>query len=399
MPQEAGPLSLGSVDILDPKGGANQSGLRDTNARVVLSIIRRYGAMPSAEIARRSGLSAQTVSNITRALESDGLLLRRAAIKGKVGKPSVPVALNARGVHALGLNIGRRSAELVLVDFLGTQIETVTTTYPYPTIEGVFAFLQNGIGEIFSKHPGKRASVTGIGIARPDRLWDWLEVVHAPEDAMRKWKDIDIGAAVFAQTGFEAVVENDATSACVAEHLLGRRDEASDFAYIFMGAFIGGGLVLNGKVFSGRTGKAAPLGPMPVADGQGGTTELLNIASLHVLESMLRAGGVDPMRLRQNPEDWGFAEPHLTAWIEQTSQSLAIAAATIVSVVEVEAILIDGAMPRDACTRLTEATARALDALDLTMIERPAVEQARVGKNARSLGAALLPIHARFFVG
>ncbi|NNE87106.1 MAG: ROK family transcriptional regulator [Silicimonas sp.] len=391
-------MSLGDVEIIDPEGGANQSGLRDQNARLVLSYIRRHGAMPSAEIARRSGLSAQTVSNITRALEADGLLLRREAIKGKVGKPSVPVALNPRGVHALGLSIGRRSAELVLIDFLGTQLETVSTTYPYPTIEDVFAFLRRGMDQIFAKHPRVRASVTGIGVARPSKLWQWLEVVHAPEEAMRKWQDLNIIAAISERTGFEAFAENDATSACVAEHLLGHGDTYSDFAYIFMGAFIGGGLVLNGKVFSGRTGNAASFGPMPVSDGKGGTTELLNVASLHVLESMLSKAGIDPMRLRQNPDDWSFCEPHLSAWIAQTSQSLAIASAAIVTVVEVEAILIDGAMPKEVTERLTQLTSEAFENLELTLIERPLIAQARVGKNARSLGAALLPIHSRYFL-
>lgn len=391
-------MSLINVEIVDPEGGANQSGLRDKNARVVLTLVRRHGAMSSAEIARRSGLSAQTVSNITRSLAADGLLVRRKAIKGKVGKPSVPVALNARGVHALGLSIGRRSAELVLIDFLGTQIETVSTTYPYPTIEDVFAFLRQGMNKIFSLHPGVDATVTGIGIARPSNLWDWLEVVHAPEDAMRKWKDVDIAQAVRDRTGFDAFVGNDATSACVAEHLLGRGESFSDFAYIFMGAFVGGGLVLNGKVFPGRTGNAAAFGPMPIPDSQGGTTELLNVASLHVLEDMLSNADIDPTRLRQSPDDWSFAEPLVTQWISQTSKPLALAAACIVSVVEVEAILIDGAMPKEVCARLTKLTAGALDTLDVRMIERPIIEQAQVGKNARSLGAALLPIHSRYFL-
>ena len=62
--------------IRDPLGGANQSGMRDHNERLVLSLILRHGALPSAEIARRSNLSAQTVSIIIRALERDGLLLR-----------------------------------------------------------------------------------------------------------------------------------------------------------------------------------------------------------------------------------------------------------------------------------------------------------------------------------
>ena len=385
--------------ITDPTGAANQSGLRDQNARIVLSLIRRNGAMPSAEIARKSGLSAQTVSNITRALEADGLVQRgkATATKGKVGKPSVPVMLNPDGVHALGLSLGRRSAELVLVDFLGQQLETVSTAYAYPIIEDVFQFLQDGIAKIFSRHPSAQATTTGIGIAQPSQIWNWLEVVQAPEEAMRKWRDLDLRSAVSEQSGLDVFIQNDATSACVAEHLLRRGAEFANFAYIFLGAFIGGGLVLNGKVVSGRTGNAASLGPMPVSDTKGGTTELLNVAGLHVLETKLRNDGIDPMQLRRSPEDWSFCLSQLEDWISTTSAHLAIAAASITSVVEVDAVLIDGAIPKDARARLTHKTQQAFKALDLTLIERPKIGSGLVGRNARSVGAALLPIHSRYF--
>ena len=391
-------MSVTDAHILDPEGATNQSGLRDQNARVVLSYVRRHESIPSAEIARRSGLSAQTVSNITRALEADGLLMRCPAVKGKVGKPSVPVSLNPNGVHALGLSIGRRSAELVLIDFCGRQLETISTTYRYPVIDEVFGFLQASMKEIFTKHPKIRKSVTGIGVAMPAKIWNWLEVVHAPEDVMRKWQDLDVRSEIAAQTGLDTFVENDATSACVAEQLLGRGNAFSDFAYIFVGAFIGGGLVLNSKVFTGRTGNAAALGPMPVPDGKGGTTELLNLASLHVLESMLQRDGLDPVDLRRSPDDWSFCRAQLEEWYKVTSHNLAIASATLVSVIEVEAILIDGAMPDSVCERLVSATREALASLDFVLIDRPEILRASVGKTARSSGAALLPIHARYFL-
>ncbi len=384
--------------IIDPKGATNQSGLRDQNARVVLSFLRRHGEMPSAEIARRSGLSAQTVSNIVRALEGDGLLRRGKAIKGKVGKPSVPMALNPDGVMSLGLNIGRRSAELVLVDFHGHPLETLQTTYAYPVVAEVFAFLQSGIEELARQHPEAPALLTGVGVARPNKLWEWLEIVNAPEEAMRKWRDLEIGAEIKARTGLDGFVENDMTAACVAEHLLGRGAEFTDFAYIFMGAFVGGGLVLDGKVVSGRTGFAAALGPLPVPDGKGGTRQLLNTASLYLLEEALADAGEEPDALRKNPADWSAFSDLVTPWLEVTSRHLAIAATSIASVVEVEAILIDGAMPADLRARLTAQTAKAMAGLDLTGLVAPRVEVASVGRRARSIGAALLPIHARYFL-
>ena len=67
----------GAAAVFDHARGTNQSGMRLYNERLVLSLIRRHGSLPKAEIARLTGLSAQTVSVIIRQLESDGLLLRR----------------------------------------------------------------------------------------------------------------------------------------------------------------------------------------------------------------------------------------------------------------------------------------------------------------------------------
>ena len=65
-----------SEKVIDPSGGSNQTRVRAYNERLLLSLVRRHGSQPKAEIARRTGLSAQTVSVIMRALEKDGLLLR-----------------------------------------------------------------------------------------------------------------------------------------------------------------------------------------------------------------------------------------------------------------------------------------------------------------------------------
>lgn len=391
---------MSSQETLTPslEAGANQSGLRDRNARVVLSQIRRSGALSSAEIARRSGLSAQTVSNIIRALEADGLLTRLDAVKGKVGKPSVPVALKSDGVLSLGLNIGRRAVELVLVDFNGKVLNTASATYPYPEIERVFDFLERGVDDLVARYPTARSRMAGIGVARPNEIWSWLELVRAPQAAMRKWRDLDLAEAVRHRTGFDVMIENDATSACVAEQLLGRGKDYSHFCYVFIGAFVGGGLVLNGKVHFGASRNAGALAPIPVPDGQGGATQLLNVASLYTLEDAVSDAGIDPKRLREEIDDWTPFEDWLEPWIETAAQNLAIASAAVASVVEVEAILIDGAMPETVRHRLTKRTRSLFANHDLTGMVRPVIEEAAVGRNARSVGAASLPIHSKYFL-
>ncbi|HCQ65487.1 MAG TPA: sugar kinase, partial [Rhodobacteraceae bacterium] len=109
-------------------GGVNQSGVRDHNERLILSVLQRSGALPGAEVARRIGLSPQTVSIILRKLEKDGILRRGDPIRGKVGKPSIPMELDPDGVFGVGMKIGRRSADLVLLDFTGKVRNQIHTT-------------------------------------------------------------------------------------------------------------------------------------------------------------------------------------------------------------------------------------------------------------------------------
>src|SRR5690242_14677753 len=83
--------------------GTRQTGVRLYNERLVLSLVRRHHALPKADIARLTGLSPPTVSAIVGELEADGLLIRKAPQRGRVGQPSVPVSLNPDGAFSIGV--------------------------------------------------------------------------------------------------------------------------------------------------------------------------------------------------------------------------------------------------------------------------------------------------------
>ena len=104
--------SLKTRSALDDLRGSNQSGVRAHNERLVLSILRGRGPTAKAEIARLTGLSAQTVSVITRGLEGEGLIERGAPVRGKVGQPSIPMRLSQSGAFFFGVKVGRRSADV-----------------------------------------------------------------------------------------------------------------------------------------------------------------------------------------------------------------------------------------------------------------------------------------------
>src|SRR5437868_4138535 len=112
-------------------------GVRLYNERLVLSLVRRHVSLPKADIARQTGLSPQTISMIMNQLTDDGLLLKGSPQRGRVGQPSVPFSLNPDGAFSFGLKIGRRSADLYLINFTGKVLRLLHRTYPYPTPQGI----------------------------------------------------------------------------------------------------------------------------------------------------------------------------------------------------------------------------------------------------------------------
>jgi len=285
--------------------GTTQAGVRLYNERLVLSLIRLHGALPKAELAKLTGLSAQTVSVIVRQLEQDRLLTKGQPQRGKVGQPLVPFTLNPDGAFSFGLKIGRRSSELVLLDMAGGVCRTARRTYRYPEPKQVLDFAETAIAEAIAHlKPAQRKRIAGVGIAAPFELWNWQEEQGAPLGALDGWRDIDLTARIAAMSKLPVYYCNDATAACAAELLFGKGRIYRNFSYLFVGYFIGGGTVIGGNLFPGRNGYSGAYGPLPTLTRGGKIEQMIRHASTYTLENDLAAEGKDPMLLAQSPDDW-----------------------------------------------------------------------------------------------
>ena len=379
--------------------GTTQNGVRLYNERLALSLIRRHGSLPKAEIARLTGLSAQTVSVIVRQLETDQLLVKETPQRGKVGQPLVPFSLNPEGAFSIGLKVGRRSGDLILLDLTGKVRRKVHKPYHFPTPQKLVDFVAVGLQELLSYlSPAQRDRICGLGIAAPFELWNWEEAVGAPHDVLEAWRDFDLVGEIAKLGDWPVHFSNDATAACAAELLFGRGNQFHTYAYFFVGYFIGGGIVINGHIFPGRTGYAGAIGPLPHSAPDGSPQQLIHNASLFVLENQLQAAGLDPMVLARSPEDWGEIGPALNIWLEQTANSLAFAAVATMSIIDFEAIIIDGAMPANVRAELVRRIRLAVAGHDLRGLPNFSIEEGRIGSDARAMGAASLSLFANYII-
>ena len=371
--------------------------LRNHNERKILSLLRDAGPLSSAEIARHCGFSAQTASVITRSLQADGLIGFGDPVKGKVGKPSIPVALDKDGAFAFGLRIGRRGGEMVLVDLLGQIRGVAQSEYDFPTPQKVDNFVEASIARLGQELPASsRNRIVGIGVGAPFELWNWADLVAAPENEMSAWKEHRFDRAFARFSDLPVLVGNDATMACNGERVAGIGREVPNFGYLYIGPLLGGGIVLNGEVFEGPNGNAGALGSLPA--GGPGMGQINAYGSILDLERQLAEATGTRVSLWDNVDGWSADKGIVDAWIAETSLALAQMAVTIGSVLDIQDIVIDGSCPREVAQSVAEQTQKALGQFDMRGILPVKIRCGTLGKRAGALGAALRPITTAHFL-
>ena len=232
----------------------------------------------------------------------------------------------------------------------------------------------------------------------PFELWSWTSDFDAPVREMNEWRTFDLEAELKRRVPWPVTLQNDGTAACRAELIFGPPLEEQDFVYLFLGTFIGGGIVLNGGVFPGRRGSSGGFGPMRVPDEPGGE-RLVDHASLVVLEHMLAARDAQLARQLYNQDaDWSRFEPELSQWLARAGRSLAHAIVSALSVIDFETVVIDGALPVAVRSRLVRKVESSLDELDLQGVVRPALRPGHFSYLARAMGAASYQISTEYMI-
>jgi len=104
------------------------------------------------------------------------------------------------------------------------------------------------------------------------------------------------------------------------------------------------------------------------------------------------------MALWAIPLDWDIDAGILESWISDTGAALAHAIVSAASVLDFESCLIDGWLPEPVKLNLVNATTNSLRGINTIGLTMPKVRPGSVGPDARSLGAASLPLSDRFLL-
>lgn len=248
--------------------GANLPSVGGFNQSVVLDLIRRSPqGVSRVELAEASGLSSQTVTNVTRRLLDGGLIREGARIVTGPGKPRTLLSLEPSGGYAVGVHLDPSWITYVVVDLEGAVVaETRAHTPSDPRPDDVIDLIERTIAELVLVSGVDRDRVHGIGIASPGPIDPVSgEVLDPP--MLADWRSVPIRSALAERLHRPVLLEKDVSAAATGE--LWATWDRSDMGFLYYGTGSGLGLVQRGEVVRGVSGNAGDIGHIVVSDTGG----------------------------------------------------------------------------------------------------------------------------------
>lgn len=366
--------------------------------------------MSRADLVRKSGLSATTISSLVSDLLASGFVHESGTGASSGGRPPILLQFDYKFRHVLGVDMGATHLNVILMDFGG---EIVASRYcridvigdPPGTIATICRFLQ----ELRDEAELSQRHVSGLGITIPTPLageqLDSLTTIYMPA-----WQDVDLLAQVTRGFDFPVYLDNDANAGAVAEKWWGQGQAYDNLAYIKLGVGVGSGLILNGEIFRGSGGTAGEIGhttinvdgPLCRCGNRGCMESYVGAGPLVAEVKFLRqergvvAGECPDVTVGEIATAALAGDPICTEVVERAGAYLGTALANLINLLNPGLITLGGDLVA-ADTLLLSAVGTAVNrrAMPKAAAESEIVIS-RLGRNAVAIGAATLAIENAF---
>jgi predicted NBD/HSP70 family sugar kinase len=356
--------------------GTNQEYGRPYNRRLVLETIRQLAPVARSEIAKRVGLTVQTVSTIIRELELQGFVRGvRETPKGR-GLPPTFLNINPDGGYAIGIHVTPLGLKAALINLSGEVIDERERALPHASPDRAFREIEKLVTGLRKLRP--RGRMLGIGLALPGPF-DVESMSFVGPTTLEGWKGVPIRERLAKLTGLPTFIEADLAAAALGERLYGAGRDLREFYYLYFGFGLGGCLVHEGAPLRGAFGNAGEIGHVPLVPNG----EPCPCGNRGCLE---RYVSIEAMERRS-------AEIGMDRWIGEAAPLLRAAIATIENLFDPETIVVGGFAEKSLLTRLISA----VQPLSHSVSERsgrsaPRITHSKEGANAVLRGAAALAV-------
>ena len=353
--------------------------------RKTLALLRAHGPLSRAEIATKLGLSRPALTEIARTLTESGYIEEHGVGGNNRGQPKINLRLRARAACVVGVFIQKDQIRLLAVDITGEPLGEDSEATPEDP-EVACKLIAARIDQLIRRHGIARKRLLSVGVATTgffvgdgDRVW--------PPAEMARWREFPLKSALEKLLGLTVFLENDGNAAALAEFMKGAGRRFRSFLYVYLAYGVGGGLVQDGRIFTGAHGNACEIGRLvPPSPAIRPTLTSLALCLQRPVASITT----------EEISAWFAAgDPRLMQFLGEAVKALHPALAAAVILFDPAEIILGGKFPPEVLRWIIEHldTSHA-DTATIPLLPKPKVILSEISQVEAGLwGAALLPLH------
>ncbi|WP_337271437.1 ROK family protein [Oryzifoliimicrobium ureilyticus] len=380
------------TDAQQPNLTLNRQPIASDNERLILDIVRRHGPIARSSITGHTNLTQQSVHRLTEGLMERGMLRAGAAQKGTRGQPSPTIELVPEAAYALGISINTDSVVLCLANFRCVVVFEEKLDILPEHREKTLAALSDRLEQLLVQYNVSRERLLGLGFSMSGFFVSEDRAFNAPEP-LRDWSLMDLKPILEKRFMLPAWLENNATTGAIGESLRGVGSWCETFAYLSFNYGFGGGLILNGQPFYGFHGNAGEFSGIYNPD------EAAKRPALQYLMKALQENGIAVKSIDTLYREFDPKWPGVEEWLSATMPQIDRLVATLISVIDPQAIVFGGQLPPELGRMMIER-ARLPSQRDHRYGIGPKEAKLVLSEaegDASAIGAALLPLRLRCF--
>ncbi|MCQ1056636.1 ROK family protein [Photobacterium sp. ZSDE20] len=364
-----------------------KSNLSD-NEKVLLRLIALHQPVSRIELTKPSGLTAASVTRIVKGLINDGFISETGRVYGSRGQPSILLTLNPMGAYSFGVQFSQNQVTLMMTNLVGEEVGFETLPIPEASVTSICDTVNELTNKLIEAAGCDGDDILGYGIAVPGNFSTKPRRLLQHE-LFPLLVNCDIDTEFAERLNYPCWIENDATSAAIG--VKQAHPSWQDFCLLHVGYGLGGGIFIDGNLYTGKHGNAGQFGALFPYDKDRPTGQDL---FRHLQENEIDVKDFSEL------ESFGADNLAIHVWIERAAKQLGEAILNVARIFDTTRIILGGLLPAEITTILAhkaEKHAQKLRTTEANYFPGPLPTICVVGSEMGKIGTAWLPIHRNIF--
>lgn len=383
---------------------ATRQQTKSHNQQLILKTIYQHGQISRADIARQTGLTRTTVSNLVADIIAEGLVEEVGLEPSTGGKPATLLSVIDESRHLIGIDLANSEFRGGILDLRGCLKHRLTLPVDDRNGEAAQELVYELIDALVAS---TTRPLLGIGIGSPGLMDAKRGIVR--QSVNLNWRNLPLRKLLKARYRVPVYIANDSQVAALGEYTFGQHSGINNLVVVKVGRGIGAGIIIEGRLFFGDGFGAGEIGHIMVVEngqicrcGHFGCLETV-VSSVAIVRqaqaiarqdphSALHQFAAHPQKINMETTLKAFeaGDPALQEAISRVGHFLGIGVANLVGTLNIQKVVIGGSVARFGQALLEPIRAEVRQRSMEMLARDTAIELSRLGQDIVVQGAAAL---------